>query len=125
MKLPPTFCKVDPESNDKKRASKSGNDKADNENKSNKRAKGKQALTNSSPPEDCKLKTGETWAANFANKLDGRVKWDDTCFMCARWLIVGRCFSNCNNAKSHVAAADIPEDKLTAFKEYMRKCRST
>ncbi len=125
MKLPPTFCKVDPESNDKKRASKSGNDKADNENKSNKRAKGKQALTNSSPPEDCKLKTGETWAANFANKLDGRVKWDDTCFMCARWLIVGRCFSNCNNAKSHVAAADIPDDKLTAFKEYMRKCRST
>ena len=79
-------------------------------------------VTNPNPIQEFKLLPGETWVSNFAGKRDGQVKWDTNTYMCPRWFIMGRCFLDCHNTSSHVASA--PNEKLTAFKEFMKKCRS-
>lgn len=83
-------------------------------------------VKNDSPPDSCKMKEGETWATHFANKgLQDRVDWNSTCKMCPRWHIRGFCFADCVNKESHVGSGEIPAEKITKFKEFMQKCRST
>jgi hypothetical protein len=125
--LPPTFTtKADEKEKEKSKKNKNGSDtnntKKDGGNKN-------RLVENSSPPDNFKLRPTEAWATHFANKLTGRVVWEETAasqpniFMCARWFITGHCFSNCHNAKSHVATNDVPPDKLSAFSSYMATCR--
>jgi hypothetical protein len=126
-KLPSTFSKPDNNSDNKKRsnASSSGStNRQGDEEATTKKTKTRVGVKSPSQPESFKMKTGETWAATFASKKVEPVIWEDDVIMCPRWFICGRCFSNCNSIKSHVGASEIPEDKLTAFAEYMKKCRS-
>jgi hypothetical protein len=100
-------------------------DKAhEDESPSKKKKKGKN-YKNNSQPEAFRTQPGETWATHYANKcFNERVDWNGTCKMCPRWFIRGDCFKNCPNIASHVAEADIPSAKLTAFQQFIRNCRS-
>jgi len=84
------------------------------------------AIVNKHPLPELKLLPGETWVSNFANKHKGCPWWDadQQVRMCAWWHIAGRCFNNCHHVKSHVSRDKIPAEKLTEFKEYLRKCCS-
>lgn len=126
VKLPPTFFKPEPEAPEKRPSKQQNEGDATDVNKPSKKPKNRLLIVNSSPPTGCSLNAGETWATHFANKTEHRVKWDDEgCFMCPRWFICGRCFTNCKYIKSHVIATEIPKEKLTAFKEYMKRVRSS
>jgi len=116
--LPPTFSTSD---ESKKRP---GLPKLDNDETKRPRDNTRRDITNPNPIQEFKLLPGETWITNFARKSDGRVKWDPDTFMCPRWFITGRCFIDCNAEKSHVTKEDIPNEKLTAFKEFLKKCRA-
>ena len=62
---------------------------------------------------------------HYANKcFNKRVDWNGTCKMCPQWFIRGVWFKNCPNIASHVAEADIPAAKLTAFQQFIRNCRN-
>ena len=78
-------------------------------------------IINEHQPEQFKMRTGETWATNFANKgVQNQVPWDaDTIKMCPRWFIAGYCFDNCYHKTSHVKDTEIPTDKLAAFKSFL------
>ena len=79
-------------------------------------------VTNEHQPDQFKMRTGESWAANFANKgVQNRVPWGDveTIKMCPRWFIGGFCFDNCHHKSSHVKDTEIPPDKFTAFKSFL------
>jgi hypothetical protein len=120
--LPPTFSKADDskkrlaDDNLNKDGKKKPKDKTDPKEKPDRN------VTNPNPNEEFKLMTGETWVSNFAGKKEGRVKWDKNSFMCPRWWIMGRCFSDCNNSASHVESAS--SKKLCAFTEFLNTCRS-
>jgi hypothetical protein len=43
--------------------------------------------------------------------------------MCARWHIGGKCFVDCNNKSSHIAACATPQAKRDEFKTYLTKVR--
>jgi hypothetical protein len=90
-----------------------------------KKPKGSKVIMNPSPSLELKLLPGKTWISNFANKSEGHPWWDkqNQVKMCACWHISGHCFNDCHNAKSHVTKEEITSDKLSAFKEYLRKCR--
>ena len=97
----------------------------EDESPSKKKKKGKN-YKNNSQPEAFRTQPGETWATHYANKcFNERVDWNGTCKMCPRWFIRGDCFKNCPNIASHVAEADIPSAKFTAFQQFIRNCRST
>ena len=66
-----------------------------------------------------KLLPSKTWFNDFR-----RVKWDNKTQMCSRWFIMGRCFSDCHNAVSHVQKEEVPAKKITAFKDYLKLCCS-
>ena len=125
--LPPTFTTKGPD--EKSKGKKNKNDKSDNNNKDDTKKK-RSKIDNPSQPEHFKLRPGETWATHFAGKIAGRVVWEEhpanepNIYMCGRWFIAGYCFSNCHNAKSHVAPNDIPADKVTAFTAYLATCRN-
>jgi hypothetical protein len=114
--LPITFAKSD---DSKKRPA---DDNPDKEGKKKPKDKPNRNVTNPNPIQEFKLLTGETWVSNFAGKRDGQVKWDANTYMCSCWDIMGRCFLDCHNTSSHVSSA--PNEKLTALKEFMKKCRS-
>lgn len=126
--LPPTFTTNTPDDKPKGKKNKGGSENTTNDKDDTKKKRSK--LDNSSQPDQFKLRPGEVWATHFAGKIQGRVVWEErpanesNIYMCARWFIGGYCFSNCHNAKSHVAATEIPADKVTAFAQYMATCRN-
>ncbi len=67
---------------------------------------------------------GKTWEKTFQGRVpDGRDKFNRT-FMCARFHTKGECWEKgCKFQKTHVPAANIPEDKKQAYIEYMTECR--
>ena len=125
---PPTFIATTSKE-DKSAKGKKNKGEADNISDKNESKKARSRVENTSQPEEFKLQAGEVWATQFAGKIAGRVIWEVTpasdykIFMCTRWFIGGYCFSNCHNAKSHVAANQVPADKMTAFAAYMSGCR--
>ena len=127
-KLPSTFSKTDTNSSDNKKRSNNTSSSGPSNRQGDEETAAKKTkrigVKSPSQPDAFKMKTGETWAATFASKKIEPVAWEDDIAMCPRWFICGRCFSNCPSIKSHVGASDIPEAKLTAFTEYMKKCRS-
>jgi hypothetical protein len=107
-----------------KRAAAEENGEHEDESPSKKKKKGK-SYKNNSQPDAFKTQPGETWATHYANKcFNERVDWNGTCKMCPRWFIRGDCFKNCVNIASHVAEADIPTAKFTAFQQFIRNCRN-
>jgi hypothetical protein len=114
--LPPTFSKMD---NLKKLQSNS----KPNSNGSKKQIDdSNRNVTSSSPIQEFKLLPGKTWVSNFAGKKESQVKWDKNTWMCPRWFILGRCFSNCHNCASHVES--VTNKKHNDFSEFLKKCRS-
>ena len=109
-------------SNKRPAEDKDDGDKAGGKKKKRKSTK----VENPSQPDPCKLQTGETWATHFANKgFNDRVDWNGDCKMCPRWFIRGFCFADCTNKDSHVKSEEVPADKLAAFQQFMRICRSS
>ena len=43
--------------------------------------------------------------------------------MCPCWWIIGVCYSDCKNVKSHVDIAKLPANKKSAFVEFLEKAR--
>ena len=131
VQLPPTFIAAteadSKPGNGGGKTNKRTAEKNDEEDKEGKKKRRKPTtVRNSSQPDACKLQTGETWGTHFANKgFNDRVDWDGSCKMCPRWFIRGFCFADCTNKDSHVNAEDIPADKLAAFQQFMRTCRSS
>jgi len=79
---------------------------------------------NSNIPPEFRLKPNESYKDVFVNKhIQERPKWDETCTMCTRWWIIGKCYRDCKNVKSHVSSSDLPADKKSAFIEYLEICR--
>jgi hypothetical protein len=98
----------------------------DNKNGGKKKKRKATKVDNPSPPDSCKLQTGETWATHFANKgFNDQVDWNGECKMCPRWFIRSFCFDDCSNRDSHVKSEEIPADKLTAFQQFMRTYRGS
>lgn len=109
--------------NSKKR---SAEDKDEDKTSGKKKKRKSSKVDNPSQPDSCKLQTGETWATHFANKgFNDRVDWNGECKMCPRWFIHGFCFADCTNKDSHVKSDEVPADKLAAFQQFMRTCRSS
>ena len=80
-------------------------------------------MVNQSPIPEFKMLPSETWFNNFSKKSEG-VQWDDECQICSRWFIVGRCYSDCKNAVSHVPKEEVPEEKFTDFEDYLKLCHT-
>ena len=114
--LPPTFSKTD---DSKKRP---GPPKNNSDGKKKPKDDSNRNVANPNPFQEFKLLPGETWVSNFVGKREGQVKWDENTWMCTRWLILGRCFSDCHNCASHVAS--VTNEKHNAFSEFLKKCRS-
>ena len=113
--LPITFAKSD----DSKKRPADGNPNKEGKKKS--KDKPDRNLTNPNPIQEFKLLTDETWVSNFAGKKS-TVKWDRNTFMCPRWWILGRCFSDCSNSASHTESAS--SEKICAFTEFLNTCRA-
>jgi hypothetical protein len=96
--LPPTFSKT---IYSKKRQS---NTKSNSNGIKKQKDNSKRSVTSSSQIQEFKMLPGETWVSNFVGKREGQVKWDENTWMCTRWFIWGRCFSNFHNCASHVAS---------------------
>ena len=128
--LPPTFKMKAPiddsaSNNDTKKHDGNNDGKGDNGKKKKKGDEAREMVQNKAPhPDLCMLST-ETWAINFANKnVNSRPKFNDKSVMCPRWLLQKYCFNNCKHKDSHVKADEIPADKVTAMKEWIKSCRS-
>ena len=81
-------------------------------------------IKNTAPITEFLMKEGEIWKRNFAGKCSrDRPKWGKE-WMCARWHIRGKCFIDCNNKLSHVAACAVPQVKRNEFKTYLMKVRN-
>ena len=79
---------------------------------------------NKNIPVEFRLRPGEDYRKVFAHRcLEDRPKWNDSCKMCPRWWIFGVCYSDCNNAESHVDSDQLPQDKKSAFIEFLEKAR--
>jgi hypothetical protein len=113
--LPITFAKSD----DSKKRPADGNPNKEGKKKS--KDKPDRNVTNPNPIQEFKLLTGKTWVSNFAGKKS-TVKWDKNTFMCPRWWILGRCFSDCGNSASHMESAS--SKKICAFTEFLNTCRA-
>ena len=114
--LPPTFSKTD---DLKKRQS---NSKSNSNGSKKKNDDSNCSVTSPSPIQEFKMLPGKTWVSNFVGKREGQVKWDKNTWMCPRWFILGRCFSNCHNCASHVES--FTNKKHNPFSEFLKKCRS-
>ncbi len=76
--------------------------------------------------EEFKIKETENWKKDFAGKNSkDRPKWNDKCWMCARWFTKGDCFNNCNNKDSHVGTNDVPADKKAAYTKFLDRVRGS
>jgi hypothetical protein len=73
--IPPSFAKQDVDS--KKLPGKG-------QPEGLKKSKKSRNVVNQTPMPEFKLLPSETWFNNFANKKEGRVKWDDKTQMCSR-----------------------------------------
>jgi hypothetical protein len=71
------------------------------------------------------MKDSEDWKKDFVGKhAKLKPSWDaGKTKMCVRWHVKGDCFRDCEHATSHVAADQIPSDKLAAMKKFLAKCR--
>lgn len=132
LRLPLTFKLSDAESPDDPKNNKRGGgggqgDAATGNPQKKKKQKGEPRIENAHQPEQFKMKTGETWASNFANKnVQSRVPWGDgNTKMCPRWFIAGFCFDNCYHKNSHVKSDEVPPEKLTAFKTFLDNIRGS
>jgi hypothetical protein len=68
------------------------------------------------------MKEGEDWCCNLAGKnTKDRPKWNDNCYMGARWFTMGNCFTNCNNKDSHVDGPDVPAKKRTEYLNFLNR----
>ena len=133
LRLPLTFTKFQEKAPEQKSSNKrkggNGVSGGDGENSSTaenskKKKKAGNKVTNTDQADQFKMRTGETWQSNFANKhIEKRVVWEGEAKMCPRWHIAGYCFDNCFHKASHVNAGDIPADKVTAFKSFLDTIR--
>ena len=107
-------------------------DAHENEEPKTKRKKGapggdlekKRSVTNKNIPTEFRLQEGESYKKVFAGRcVQDRPKWDDTCTMCTRWWIIGVCYADCRNIKSHVESDQLPSNKRSAFIEFLEKAR--
>ncbi len=71
-----------------------------------------------------KMKEGEDWRQDLSGKnTKDRPKWNDKCWMCARWFTKGDCFTDCNNKESHVGAPNVPAKKKTEYLNFLNRVR--
>jgi hypothetical protein len=82
-------------------------------------------VQNLKPNPDFKVNGAKDWK-KLCQRAHTRPMWDDTSFMCPRWHSRFYCFSGCRNGASHVSvsADEVPADKNTAYKQYIRSIRS-
>ena len=84
-------------------------------------------VVNKNIPTEFRLLEGEDYKAVFAGRcVEDRPIWNvgnAKCRMCPRWWIIGICFRDCRNAKSHVPTSDLPANKKSAFVEFLEKAR--
>ena len=80
---------------------------------------------NSEMVEAFKLKDNEKYKKVFCgpNKHKTLPSIGD-CQMCPKWLIQGKCFTDCRRINTHLPASKIPQDKQKEFSEWMAKCRA-
>jgi hypothetical protein len=59
-----------------------------------------------------KMKDGEDWRKHLSGTLPkDQPTWGKNGWMCARWLIKGDCFIDCNNKACHIGAEAISNEK--------------
>ena len=84
-------------------------------------------VVNNNIPTEFRLLEGEDYKAVFSGRcVEDRPIWNvgnAKCRMCPRWWIIGICFRDCRNAKSHVPTSDLPANKKSAFVEFLEKAR--
>ena len=129
--LPPTFKMKQPNSDSTSPTESKNNDNGnggsgDGKRKKKKPDEARELIQNKAPHSELCMLTGETWGITFANKnVDSRPKWNDKVTMCPRWFLQKYCFNNCKNKESHVKSDEIPAEKVTAMKTWIKSCRST
>ena len=84
-------------------------------------------IENTDPNEDYKMLDGEIYKQVFCGKnVCHRVDWDDDgTKMCPRFHSKFYCFANCRHKASHVPKSQVPTDKDTKYKQFLKKIRST
>ena len=84
-------------------------------------------VENTDPNENYKMLDGENYKQIFFGKnVCHRVVWnDDGTNMCPRFHSRFYCFENCRHKASHVPKAQVPPEKDTKYKQFLRKIRST
>jgi hypothetical protein len=69
-----------------------------------------------------RMKEGEDWRWDLSGKnTKDRPKWNNNCYMCARWFTKGNCFTDCNNKDSHVGRPDVPAKKKTEYLNFLNR----
>jgi hypothetical protein len=125
VNLPATFTSPkntrDDDEDDEQRKKKKKNKKKGSPLKE---IEGDRKEINKNIPVEFRLRVGEDYKQVFARRcLEDRPKWNQSCKMCPRWWIIGVCYSDCNNVESHVDSDQLPQDKKSAFIEYLEKAR--
>ena len=83
-------------------------------------------LTNNSQIQAFRMKEKEVWR-KFCGLCQSERPYHDEAakiHMCTRWHIKGYCFSDCNNASSHVEKEKVPAEKEKEFGAWMKKVRA-
>eukprot|EP00957_Ditylum_brightwellii_P133059 10145856-Ditylum_brightwellii.AAC.1 len=69
------------------------------------------------------MKEGKSWKTTFCGKFVSNCPtWKEgtRVQVCPRFHIGTYCFKDCIHANCHVGKAKIPQDKVVAFKDYMK-----